>query len=78
VLFNLANQYAANDMDNEALSTYNVIIKTKDFNNSGITPPCYLLVHSHFTSPCELTRVSHTRACAEASIMYWSNVLPQR
>jgi len=35
VLFNLANQYAANDMDNEALNTYNVIIKTKDFNNSG-------------------------------------------
>jgi len=22
-------------MDNEALNTYNVIIKTKDFNNSG-------------------------------------------
>jgi len=35
VLFNLANQYAANDMDNEALNTYNIIIKTKDFNNSG-------------------------------------------
>jgi intraflagellar transport protein 88 len=35
VLFNLANQYAANDMDNEALNTYSVIIKTKDFNNSG-------------------------------------------
>ena len=35
VLFNLANQYAANDMDNEALSTYNAIIKTKDFTNPG-------------------------------------------
>lgn len=37
VLFNLANQYAANDMDNEALNTYTVIIRTKDFNNSGCT-----------------------------------------
>ena len=39
VLFNLANQYAANDMDNEALNTYNIIIKTKDFNNSGKSLP---------------------------------------
>ncbi|CAG2228978.1 IFT88 [Mytilus edulis] len=35
VLFNLANQYAANEMYNEALNTYNVIVKNKMFSNAG-------------------------------------------
>lgn len=35
VLFNLANQYAANDMYTEALNTYQVITKDRMFNNSG-------------------------------------------
>nr|XP_053650560.1 intraflagellar transport protein 88 homolog [Cherax quadricarinatus] len=35
VLFNLANQYAANDMFTEALNTYQVITKDRMFNNSG-------------------------------------------
>jgi len=48
VLFNLANQYAANDMDNEALNTYNVIIKTKDFNNSGNSLLSISISHASF------------------------------
>ncbi|XP_063069811.1 intraflagellar transport protein 88 homolog isoform X2 [Engraulis encrasicolus] len=35
VLFNLANQYANNDMYQEALNTYAVIVKNKMFNNAG-------------------------------------------
>uniref|UniRef100_K1QZL1 Intraflagellar transport protein 88 homolog n=1 Tax=Magallana gigas TaxID=29159 RepID=K1QZL1_MAGGI len=35
VLFNLANQYAANEMFNEALNTYQVIVKNKMFTNAG-------------------------------------------
>ncbi|KAL2081102.1 hypothetical protein ACEWY4_022955 [Coilia grayii] len=35
VLFNLANQYANNDMYQEALNTYSVIVKNKMFNNAG-------------------------------------------
>ncbi|XDV30642.1 hypothetical protein PO909_033509 [Leuciscus waleckii] len=35
VLFNLANQYASNDMYTEALNTYQVIVKNKMFNNAG-------------------------------------------
>lgn len=35
VLFNLANQYAANDMFNEALNMYNTIVKNKVFTNAG-------------------------------------------
>ncbi|XP_033740062.1 intraflagellar transport protein 88 homolog isoform X5 [Pecten maximus] len=35
VLFNLANQYAANEMFNEALNTYQVIVKNKMFSNAG-------------------------------------------
>ncbi|XP_078699282.1 intraflagellar transport protein 88 homolog isoform X2 [Branchiostoma floridae x Branchiostoma belcheri] len=35
VLFNLANQYAANEMYNEALNTYTVIVKNKMFSNAG-------------------------------------------
>lgn len=35
VLFNLANQYANNDMYTEALNTYQVIVKNKMFNNAG-------------------------------------------
>ncbi|XP_045196090.1 intraflagellar transport protein 88 homolog isoform X2 [Mercenaria mercenaria] len=35
VLFNLANQYAANEMYNEALNTYQVIVKNKMFSNAG-------------------------------------------
>ncbi|XP_036413762.1 intraflagellar transport protein 88 homolog [Colossoma macropomum] len=35
VLFNLANQYANNDMNTEALNTYQVIVKNKMFNNAG-------------------------------------------
>ncbi|KAK3096733.1 hypothetical protein FSP39_002774 [Pinctada imbricata] len=35
VLFNLANQYAANEMYNEALNTYQVIVKNKMFTNAG-------------------------------------------
>lgn len=50
VLFNLANQYAANDMDNEALNTYNVIIKTKDFNNSGNSLLFITIFHKSFVS----------------------------
>jgi len=50
VLFNLANQYAANDMDNEALNTYNVIIKTKDFNNSGNSLLFITISHKSFVS----------------------------
>ncbi|KAF4087257.1 hypothetical protein AMELA_G00093470 [Ameiurus melas] len=34
-LFNLANQYANNDMNTEALNTYQVIVKNKMFNNAG-------------------------------------------
>nr|XP_022311923.1 intraflagellar transport protein 88 homolog [Crassostrea virginica] len=34
VLFNLANQYAANEMFNEALNTYQVIVKNKMFTNA--------------------------------------------
>lgn len=37
VLFNLANQYAANEMFNEALNTYQVIVKNKMFTNAGRT-----------------------------------------
>jgi hypothetical protein len=36
VLFNLANQYAANEMYNEALNTYQVIVKNKMFSNAGM------------------------------------------
>ncbi|KAJ1521467.1 hypothetical protein ONE63_003135 [Megalurothrips usitatus] len=35
VLFNLANQYAANDMFSEALNTYQVITKNRTFNNAS-------------------------------------------
>ncbi|KTF83136.1 hypothetical protein cypCar_00036702 [Cyprinus carpio] len=35
VLFNLANQYANNDMYTEALNTYQVIVKNKMFSNAG-------------------------------------------
>uniref|UniRef100_T1IRH6 Intraflagellar transport protein 88 homolog n=1 Tax=Strigamia maritima TaxID=126957 RepID=T1IRH6_STRMM len=35
VLFNLANQYAANDMHTEALNTYQVIVKNRLFQNAG-------------------------------------------
>ncbi|KAI9014777.1 hypothetical protein BC832DRAFT_546444 [Gaertneriomyces semiglobifer] len=35
VLFNLANQYEANQMYQEALNTYSVIVKNKMFNQSG-------------------------------------------
>ncbi|XP_013385188.1 intraflagellar transport protein 88 homolog isoform X2 [Lingula anatina] len=35
VLFNLANQYAANEMYAEALNTYQVIVKNKMFTNAG-------------------------------------------
>lgn len=35
VLFNLANQYGNNDMNTEALNTYQVIVKNKMFNNAG-------------------------------------------
>ncbi|KAM3862431.1 intraflagellar transport protein 88 homolog isoform 2-T2 [Diretmus argenteus] len=35
VLFNLANQYANNDMYPEALNTYQVIVKNKMFSNAG-------------------------------------------
>ena len=35
VLFNLANQYANNEMYNEALSTYQVITKNRMFNNAN-------------------------------------------
>ncbi|KAK2185541.1 hypothetical protein NP493_231g03022 [Ridgeia piscesae] len=35
VLFNLANQYAVNEMFTEALNTYNVIVKNKMFSNAG-------------------------------------------
>ncbi|KAE9419692.1 hypothetical protein Angca_005010 [Angiostrongylus cantonensis] len=35
VLFNLAQQYMANDMANEALNTYQIIVKNKMFQNSG-------------------------------------------
>ncbi len=36
VLFNLANQYAANEMYAEALNTYQVIVKNKMFSNAGM------------------------------------------
>ncbi|XP_036397037.1 intraflagellar transport protein 88 homolog isoform X3 [Megalops cyprinoides] len=36
VLFNLANQYANNDMYPEALNTYQVIVKNKMFSNAGL------------------------------------------
>nr|XP_051706036.1 intraflagellar transport protein 88 homolog isoform X3 [Oryctolagus cuniculus] len=35
VLFNLANQYSANEMYTEALNTYQVIVKNKMFSNAG-------------------------------------------
>ncbi|EPB69626.1 tetratricopeptide repeat protein [Ancylostoma ceylanicum] len=35
VLFNLAQQYMANEMANEALNTYQIIVKNKMFPNSG-------------------------------------------
>nr|XP_054753172.1 intraflagellar transport protein 88 homolog [Lytechinus pictus] len=35
VLFNLANQYEANEMFTEALTTYQVIVKNKMFSNAG-------------------------------------------
>ena len=35
MLFNLANQYANNDMYPEALNTYQVIVKNKMFTNAG-------------------------------------------
>lgn len=35
VLFNLANQYHANKMYQEALNSYAVIVKNKLFNQSG-------------------------------------------
>lgn len=35
VLFNLATQYANNDMYAEALNTYQVIVKNKRFSNAG-------------------------------------------
>lgn len=35
VLFNLANQYQLNQMYQEALNTYGVIVKNKLFNQSG-------------------------------------------
>ncbi|KAK3576957.1 hypothetical protein CHS0354_005962 [Potamilus streckersoni] len=35
VLFNLANQYGASEMYNEALNTYQVIVKNKMFSNAG-------------------------------------------
>ena len=35
MLFNLANQYAINEMYTEALNTYQVIVKNKMFSNAG-------------------------------------------
>ncbi|KAK7108171.1 intraflagellar transport protein 88 homolog [Littorina saxatilis] len=35
VLFNLASQYAANEMFAEAINTYNVIVKNRMFSNAG-------------------------------------------
>lgn len=43
VLFNLANQYAANEMFNEALNTYQVIVKNKMFTNAGKNGYCFLV-----------------------------------
>ena len=36
ILFNLANQYSANEMYGEALNSYNVIVKNKLFSNAGM------------------------------------------
>jgi len=35
ILFNLANQYEANEMYGEALNSYNVIVKNKLFSSAG-------------------------------------------
>ena len=35
MLFNLANQYAANEMYGEAINTYQVIVKNQMFTNAG-------------------------------------------
>jgi len=53
VLFNLANQYAANEMYNEALNTYQVIVKNKMFSNAGKCQVLFstvaILSHIHYT-----------------------------
>ncbi|KAL0615252.1 Intraflagellar transport protein 88-like protein [Plecturocebus cupreus] len=36
VLFNLASQYSASEMDAEALNTYQIMVKSKMFSNAGI------------------------------------------
>jgi hypothetical protein len=38
VLFNLATQYAANEMYQEAIQTYQAIVKNKMFSNAGMLP----------------------------------------
>lgn len=45
MLFNLANQYAANEMFNEALNTYQVIVKNKMFTNAGKQKQRYFYHH---------------------------------
>lgn len=47
VLFNLANQYACNEMYTEALNTYHVIVKNKLFSNAGTRALCSVQMHLH-------------------------------
>ena len=45
VLFNLANQYEANEMFTEAINSYNVIVKNKMFSNAGMTIlACFIFI----------------------------------
>lgn len=49
MLFNLANQYAANEMFNEALNTYQVIVKNKMFTNAGKHKQRFFYHHMYIT-----------------------------
>lgn len=59
VLFNLANQYANNDMNTEALNTYQVIVKNKMFNNAGDVMTSILTLYSLNTTSTLLGTPAH-------------------
>lgn len=54
----MANQYANNDMNTEALNTYQVIVKNKMFNNAGDVMTSVSTWHSLSSIDRAITRVS--------------------
>lgn len=61
VLFNLANQYAANELYTEAVNTYQTIIKNRMFSNAyrlKVNMGNLYLKQSHFQMAVKLYRMA--------------------